>query len=185
MLKKWIAAILLAFVIVGGAFFVFYLFENNEQDLLDESEVKELVTTYVESFNTKDFDAFCGCFTPHDQAELRLAAEKMGGQDMFFERNYNSTFGNSSDANPFGNSVTLSLSDLTITEESIVDGMFNGHNMNELGASAVSTAKGKLTTKGSSGYQVDESIIFVCVKIDGAWYVYTMSATSISTGTNA
>ncbi len=183
--KKIIAATVLATIIVGVAFWVFYAFKNNEEDVLDETEVKDLVTTFVESFNNKDFDAFCNCYTPNDQVLLRQAVDKLGGKEHFFDNNFAKTFTGNNQSQDFGESVTLSLGELTTKKEEIIDGKFNGKDMNALNITSVYTVKGMLTTTGSNQYKVVESVTFVCIKIDAEWYIYTMTATPFSTKTDA
>ncbi len=183
--KKWVAGILLAVLIVVVAFGIAYFIKNKSGAATDGPKTKELVQTFVDSFNKKDFEAFCGCYIPDDQALLRQAAEKIGGGAAFFDQNYASTFNSNKPYQNFGDQVTLSVSDMKANQEDIVDGVYNGQDMKALNVTDVYTVNCTLTTKGSLS-QVDEQVVFVCVKIKNQWYILNMYAIPpADTSTNA
>ena len=134
-----------------------------------------VVKTFFDSFNQRDFDAFVGCYMPKDQQLLQESVEKLGGSDVFFEKNYQTMFGTDAPNGSFGEDVTLSVSDAKATAQTIKDGKFNGIDVESMKVSAVSTVSCTVTTKGSLK-EVEESLQVVCFKIEGKWYIYTMAS---------
>ena len=182
--KKWIATIILVAVAVTVAFSVAYVIRSKGSSVTDPAKTKELVQTFVDSFNNRDFDAFCGCYIPDDQVLLRQAAEKIGGGAAFFDQNYASTFSADKPYEDFGDNVSLSVSNVESTAEEITEGVYNGRDMDTLNVTDVYTVNATLTTKGSL-HSVDEQVTFVCVKIKGEWYILNMYAIpSAATETN-
>ncbi len=173
--KKWIAAAVLA----GLAIVITVVATLAVGHANGPTRV---VKTFFDSFNNRDFDAFAGCYMPKDQKLLQESVEKLGGSDVFFEKNYETMFGKDAPNGSFGENVTLSVSDAKATAQTIKDGKFNGIDVESMKVSAVSTVRCTVTTKGSLK-EVEESLQVVCFKIDGKWYIYTMAGVPTEPGT--
>lgn len=164
--KKWLAAGIL--VVLAAGITLLATFAG-----ADANGPARVAKRFVESFNQKDFDAFCSCFVPEDQALLQQAAEAIGGGEAFFNQNYDSTFGSDVPYQDFGENVTLSVSDMETQRQETKDGTYNGMDLAAKNIAAVSTVSCSITTKGSLS-EYTERVTFVCVKIDRKWYLYTM-----------
>jgi hypothetical protein len=173
--KKWIAVIVLLALAVGVTS-VATLGVNHTNG------AARVVERFVASFNDKDFDAFCNCFMPADQQTLKKAVDAMGGSDAFFEQNYATMFSGENGFTEFGENITLSVGNMKTENQKLIDGHYNGIDMASMNVSSVATVNCVITTKGSLK-EVSENIIGICVKIDGKWYLYTLTASKSADAT--
>jgi hypothetical protein len=166
--KKIVAAILLVVMAVVVTLVASFAVDHT-------NGATRVAERFVASFNEKDFDSFCSCFMPADQETLKKAADAIGGGDAFFDKNKASMFEGKTGFSDFGENITLSMSEIETKGQTITDGQYNGIDMASMDVSSVATVNCVITTKGSLKEQA-EKIVFVCVKVKGSWYLYTMSA---------
>lgn len=134
-----------------------------------------LVNRYVESINTKNGKEFVACLPPSFRDNVQGYIEKAGGEQAFFEQTYKSMFEGETPYDSFGENVLISVSNTNAQQQTITDGIYNGLNVGQLEASAVSVVTCDMTTKGSLR-ETTEEITVTCVKIKGKWYMLNMEA---------
>jgi len=136
---------------------------------------------YISAVNDRDFNMLCDSVAPPLTDGIKEHAEQAGGGDALMQGMFNSL--NAGEQNPdFGDNITVSLdeSSLTSEEQTFEDGKYNGQDMSEYNISAVTLVKGDVTTKGSLDENT-QKVTFVCVKVEGKWYILTMTQTAEDT----
>ena len=139
-----------------------------------ENSAANTATLYIESINNKDFDSFCDCLMPSVADSMKEYAQQIGGGDAVFSESYNSMFSNTENYN-FGENVTISISNISEKEQNLEDNMFNGQDISELNAKAVTIVSADLTTKGTLGEDT-QKVNFTCMKIKNKWHIYSMAS---------
>ena len=136
---------------------------------------------YISAVNERDFDKLCDSVAPSLSDGIKEHAEQNGGGDALMQGIFDSM--SSGEQNPdFGENITVTLDESTLTseEQTFEDGKYNGQDMSEYNISAVTLVKGDVTTKGSLN-EDSQKVTFVCVKVDGNWYILTMTQTAEDT----
>lgn len=136
---------------------------------------------YISAVNERDFDKLCDSVAPSLSDGIKEHAEQNGGGDALMQSMFDSM--SSGEQNPdFGENITVTLDESTLTseEQTFEDGKYNGQDMSEYNISAVTLVKGDVTTKGSLNEDT-QKVTFVCVKVDGSWYILTMTQTAEDT----